>query len=407
MIVSMFRLFLALSLILFSMAFASGATILLLKDGGTLEGELLNPDEINRKLYRIKTADGLAISIDAKLVERQQGREREALVEYNREAPLTPNTVENHLNWAKWCNERQLPEQAKTHWQQVLELDPDHGDARRVLGYVSTANGWESQRDRQENKGLLEYRGRWKTPYQIEVERILDSQKAETNHWKKTVNELYRRLPNPQAEAELLAIRHPGAVAPIKELLLKELLLKENRPQRRIMLLRLLMQIPDGYAIQFVIGWSIRPDEPIEDIRKMCVEELLRQINNRPEIRPTMIAVYRDALKPSRHPAIINLAAKVLGDIGGDEAVPELIDVLVATKTETSQLAAPTYSFGSGGTGYGQQGKPISRQIQVENQTVLSALCKLTGVNFGFNQADWWQWHRQSQRSPSLNLRRD
>jgi hypothetical protein len=99
--------------------------------------------------------------------------------------------------------------------------------------------------------------------------------------------------------------------------------------------------------------------------------------------------------------------AKTLGDIGGYEAVPELIDVLVVTKTETIQPAPQTYSFGSGGTGYGQPGKPITRQVPIENPVVLSALCKLTSVNFGFDKEAWRNWHRQSQRSPSLNLRRE
>ena len=378
---------------------ASATTVLLLKDGGTVEGELLNPDEINRKLYRIKTTEGLEISLDVKFVERIQPREREALVEYNRDAPLTAHTVENHLYWAKWCHEQQLPELAKVHWQQILELDPDHADARKILGYNRTANGWEAEQDRRTNRGLVQYRGRWKTPYQIEVENILGKRKEEADYWQKTIRDLYRF---PNRHEELLAVRDPAAFIPIREILVKE-----NNLQRRVMLLRLLMQMPDERAIQFVAGWSIRPDEPSEDIRKMCVEELQRQINNRPEIRPNMIAVYRNTLKPSIDPAIINLSAKVLGEINGHEAVSELINVLVVEKKETYQPKPQTYSIGSGGTGYSQAGKPVSVTVQVPNQTVLATLRRLTGVNFEFDQAAWREWYLQSRRSPSMNLRRD
>jgi hypothetical protein len=381
------------------MVSASATTVLLLKDGGTLEGELLNPDEINRKLYRVKSAEGLEISLDAKLVERTQSREREALLEYNRDAPLTHNSVENHLYWARWCQERQLAEQARMHWQQTLELDPDHADARTVLGYTKTVNGWESQHDRRINRGLVQDRGRLKTPYQIEVETILGSQKREADDWQRTIRELYRF---PNRHGELLAIRDPAAYIPIREILVQE-----NNPQMRMMLLRLLMQIPDDRALQFVIGWTIRPDEPSEEIRKMCIEELQRRMNERPEIRQHMIAVYRSSLRASTNPAIIELAAKVLGDIGGHEAVPELIDVLVTTRRETIQPQTPTYGFGSGGSGFSQPGKPVTRQIPIPNQTVLSALRRLTGANFEFDQAAWREWHRQSLRSPSLNLRRD
>ena len=395
----MVRIILAVSFLLLPTVQASGMTILLLKEGGTLEGELLNPDEINRKLYQIKTAEGLEISLDAKLVERILPREREALIEYNRDAPLTPHTVENHLYWAKWCHEQQLPEQAKVHWQQILELDPDHADARKVLGYELTANGWVSEQDRRINRGLVQDKGRWKTPYQIEVENILGKQKDEADYWQKTIRELYR---SPNRHEELLAIRAPAAFVPIRDILVKE-----NNPQRRIMLLRLLMQIPDDRAIQFVAGWSIRPDEPSEEIRKMCAEELQRLIKDRPEIRPNMIAVYRSALRPGIPPEVINLSVKVLEDIGGHEAVPELINVLVVEKKETRQPNPQTYSFGSGGTGYSQAGNPVSVTVRVPNQMVLTALRKLTGVNFEFDQAAWLEWYRQSLRSPSLNLRRD
>ena len=146
--------------VLFSISSASGASTLLLRDGGVLEGELLNPEEMNRRTYRVRTAEGLEITLDAQLVEGRQVRKRDALIEYNRDAPLSSNTVENHLYWARWCAERQLPEQARVHWQQILELDPDHVDARQQLGYTRTASGdWESVHGRQVSRGLAQYRG--------------------------------------------------------------------------------------------------------------------------------------------------------------------------------------------------------------------------------------------------------
>ena len=380
---------------------ASGTTVLLLKDGGMLEGELLNPGEINRKYYRIKTTEGFEICLAYNLIERVQSREREALIEYNRDAPLTNNTIENHLHWAKWCHEQQLPAQAKVHWQQVLELDPDHIDARRVLGYNKTATGdWESQRDKFESKGYIQYRGQWKTLYEIEVAQIFEAQKKESDHWQRTIITLCRRLP--QTESELLAIRDPAAVIPIRNVLVNE-----NNPQKRIILLRTLVQIPDQYALELVAGWSIRPDEPLEDIRKICVEELQRRIKTQPEIRNIIIATYRSALRvKSVDPIIINLAAQVLGDIGGYEAVPELIEMLIVTKKATVQNQQQEYSFAPNRTGFGQGGKPTSFTFQEPNPVVLSALRRLTGVNYEFDQDAWRNWYRHGLRSPSLNLRR-
>ena len=392
--------FFVISIILLQMRSVATSTVLLLKDGGTLEGELLNPDEISQKSYRIKTAEGLEITLDAQIVDKIQKQESEALIEYNRDAPLSGNTVENHLFWAKWCTDRQLPEQAKTHWQQILEIDPDHTDARAILGYRQTPTGWEHPRDKLERRGLIQYQGRWRTHYEIEVENILENNKNEADFWKRTISTLYRRLPNPQAETELLSIRNPAAFVPIRDILVREL-----NPQRRIMLLRLLLQIPDARALQLVAGWAIRPDEPSENIRKMCVEELLNRVKDQPEIRVHMISVYRSTLRANADPKVINLAAQVLGEIGGYEAVPELIEVLQTTRIETIQAPVPTYSMGPGRSGFGQGGGPTTRVVSVDNQTVQAALRRLTGKDFGFDRAAWQNWYRQFQRSPSFNLR--
>jgi len=396
----MFRISFFFMIVLALLPAASGTTILLLKDGGVLEGELLNPNEISRQTYRIKTAGGLEIRLDAGLVERVQNRERLALIEYNAEAPFTENTIENHLAWARWCGENQLPDLARLHWRQILELAPDHAEARNILGYERTPNGWVSRQGRMEDRGFIQDRGRWRTSQQIEVENLLETQRNAEAQWQRTIRDLVRRLPG--SEAELLAIRDPAAITP-----LRNALVNEGNPYVRMVLLRSLVRIPHINAVRFVVGWSMRPDEPSEEIRQMCVDELLRLSNENPGIRQIMIDSYRAILHHGTPPAVINMAARILGDIGAQEAVPELIEILVVTRIETIQEQAPTPVFGSGGTSFGQGARTTSRQVQIPNQTVLTALTRLTGMNFQFNREAWREWYRRSLRSPSLNLRRD
>ena len=394
----MFRTILLISFLLLPTA-ASGTTVLLLKDSGTLEGELLNPNEISRKSYRIQTAGGLEISLDAKLVERVQGRERPALIEYNAGVHLTENTVENHLHWARWCAENQLSDQARLHWQQILEIDPDHTVARWTLGYTKEREGWVSQQEKRENRGFVLHKGRWRTEYEIEVETILETQKDTERQWRTTIRDLCRRLPS--SEAQLLAIRDPAAITP-----LRDTLLDGPSPPVRMVLLRSLIRIPHDHAVQFVVGWSIRPDEPLEEIRQMCVDELLWISNENGRIRRMMIDSYRAILRPEVQPAIIDLAVRVLEGIRAHEAVPELIDVLVVTRQETFLESPPAYSMGQGRIGLGQGTKTIRRQTPSQNPSVLRALITLTGMNFQFDKAAWQEWYRNTQRSPAVNLRR-
>jgi len=397
----MFRTILLFSLLLLPMT-ASAATVLLLKDGGTLEGELLNPNELSRKSYRIKTAGGLEINLDAKLVDRVQGGERPALTEYNAKAHLTENTIENHLSWAKWCNENQLLEQARLHWHQMLELDPEHAEARRVLGYEKTPNGWVSEQSKREDRGLSQYRGRWQTAQQIEVESILTTQREAEVEWRRRIRDLIRRLPN--SEAELLAIRDPAAVSPLGDALLDER--NPLMPHARIVLLRSIAGIPHSSAIRFVVGWSILPTE-LDEIRQMCVEELMRLSKESPEVRQMMIDAYRKVLSPASLPPVITLAAKVLGDLEAHEAIPELIGVLVVVRQVAAPAPPPVFGIGPGGMNLQQGGGPIRRQETDRNQAVLTALVKLTGWNFQFDQARWLEEYRRTQRAPSFNLRRD
>ena len=380
------------------------AAVLLLKDGGSIEGELLNSDDLPRKVYRLKTAGGLEISLDATLVERIQRRERESLIEYNRDAPLTESTLENHLYWAKWCREQQLLDQAKMHWQQVLEFDPDHPDARTVLGYEKRQTGWILTQEKLENRGLVQDRGHWKTPYQIKVENILKNQEQDALYWKNKIRDLCRRLPNAQAEAELLSIRDPGAFVPIRDALLSE-----RNLQHQVTLLRSLVQNSNPHAFQFVVGRTVLPqDEISEELRLVCLEELQKRIDEYPECRRLMIDTYRNCLRRFRKfPEIVHLAAKVLGDIEGYEAVPELIDVLMVMKTEVYQEQEPGYSFGPGKSGISQGARTVKQTSVQQNLAALTALRKLTGVDFGFNQSAWQNWYRQSQRAPSFNLRRN
>ena len=381
---------------------APATTVLLLKEGGTLEGELLNPNELSRKSYRIKTAGGLEINLDAKLVDRVQSRERPALVEYHAKVHLTENTVDNHLFWAKWCTENQLLDQSRLHWQQVLELDSDHAEARRVLGYERTPNGWVSQQSRREDRGLISDRGRWRTAQQIEVESILTTQREAEAEWRRRIRDLVRRLPN--SEGELLAIRDPAAVRPLGDVLLDER--NPLLPHARMVLLRSIAGIPHSSAVRFVVGWSILPTE-LDEIRQMCVEELLRLCKESPEVRQIMIDAYRKVLSPTSLPPVITLVAKVLEDLEAHEAVPELIGVLVVMRQVTIQTPPTTYGTGPSGMSLQQGGGPIRRLEPDRNQAVLAALIKLTGWNFQFDQARWLEQYRQTQRAPSFNLRRD
>ena len=97
---------------------------------------------------------------------------RAADVEYERIRPTYPDTVEGQWALAEWCREHALSAAVREpHLRRVIELDPNHVQARRALGYVPIDGQWTRPKDLMESRGLKPYHGQYLTPQEIELRR--------------------------------------------------------------------------------------------------------------------------------------------------------------------------------------------------------------------------------------------
>ena len=69
------------------------------------------------------------------------------LTAYRRLREKSPETAKGQLELAGWCAKNKLADRARAHLTRVLELDPDHAEARRLLGYRSVDGVWLSQQE--------------------------------------------------------------------------------------------------------------------------------------------------------------------------------------------------------------------------------------------------------------------
>lgn len=67
---------------------------------------------------------------------------RTNLAAYRTQRGKAENTVASQLALADWCAKRRMPEQERAHLTKVLELEPEHPDARRRLDFVRVDNTW-------------------------------------------------------------------------------------------------------------------------------------------------------------------------------------------------------------------------------------------------------------------------
>jgi|GEM_PF-644345 len=72
---------------------------------------------------------------------------RAKLAEYERARGKHPDTVEGQLALAAWCGKHKLIAQQRAHLMRVLELSPEHAEAREALGFVRFEGSWVNREE--------------------------------------------------------------------------------------------------------------------------------------------------------------------------------------------------------------------------------------------------------------------
>ncbi len=378
------------------------ADVFVLKDGGTLEGEWTNPNEMPRKTYTVRTSDGIETSLDVKSVERVRKGEKEAVAEYNAFAPFKEDTVANHLEIAEWCRQQRLTDLWKRHLHRVLELDTDNKTARQLLGHIQQDGSWVTRQEMLGGKGYIQVGNSWKTRQQIDLDQYFDKKSKLEKDWDRRVDALRANVfSNPKGQVELATIDDPLAAGA----LVKSLPLESN-PDVRILMIQALGNIGTSAALHEIARWSMDARESNNEVRRTCIEA----IRKNPSALPAIVGFYARHLNADSGTVTINRAAYALGQIGGHAAIPQLIDALVTTHVEIRTVNAQGstgMSSGSNGSGGLTWGQKTERFVSdVANVEVRNALMLLTKVDFQFDKNAWRAWLIDMRRTPSFNARR-
>jgi hypothetical protein len=373
----------------------------LIKNGGKIDGEHLNINELPYKTHKIKHEYGVEIEIDSGYIARKiPDKPISQLAEYNSFVPFAEDTIENHLKTAEWCRQNNLPELNKLHLNLVLEKDTDNESARQLLGYIKDASGiWTTHEQRLIDLGLIQTSKGWRTQQQIEVDKILENNRTTNNRWQKYIKSILRGLPaNAQSRSDILSIKEPRAAPAIASALATE-----RDPDTRILLIRALSNIGTSATIQEIARWSINQTETVYSVKRTCFDELRKH----KEAQPILVGLYASQLNPQNGIYAINAAALAIAELDGKSAVPQLIEVLVTFQVET-HVVKPTGMVADNNTTSLQWGQPkeIKFTREVQNAGVLKALCILTGMNFQFNKNAWKNWLIQSRHAQYFNPRR-
>jgi hypothetical protein len=374
----------------------------ILKNGGRVEGELLNPDQSPRENYVVRLADDQQVTLDAKQV-RQVRPKSESLRAYEQWLPKMPQSADGNWKMADWCGRHKLREQEQFHLAEAIRLNPDHESARRRLGYIRLEGRWIKPEEHQREQGYQLHGGRYRASQDIEaIERREEQERAE-----KELAVAIRRLRDDlrggrspeDVRHQLMEFRQPLAVPALSEALAEE----KDRSLRAICI-DVLGQIEGPAATAALVQGAL--NDPDQETRLQCVDQLEHRQD--PRAADAMV----QALE-SRNSRRINRAAVALRRLGDRGAIPYLIDVLRTKhvqqiQSNPGQIGASFPRDGTGGMGGLTLGsQTIRREVVQENRSVLDALIALSGgANFLYDQARWRQWYAETNTVAEANLRR-
>jgi hypothetical protein len=374
-----------------------------LDNGGQIEGEILNPKESPRKKYIIKTTAGVEMTLEKAQVKKVIHRSDDE-IEYEKVRATFPDTVEGQWDLAEWCRERNLTRLRAKHLERIIELDPDHEKARQALHYRKVDGEWKTRKQEMESMGYVSYKGKWRTSQEVAIIDRLRKTDLAVKEWKGQLKRWRGWLGTerePEAIEQIDAINDPFAV-PALVFALEQDKFDEHRKRY----IRALARTDSPQAWRTLCVLAV--DDESEDIRLTCLEQL--------EAHPSepfvdyFISRLNDGVNLK-----VNFAADGLARMNSPAAIVPLIEHVVTKHKYTVSAGNP---FGMGGSlvkgphGMGGAGLNMGNQTQVvvqeqNNQKVLDALAKQTGVNYGFDKLAWRRWYAEQKKGQSFNGRRD
>jgi hypothetical protein len=398
--------FIAVSIvaILLVAAGAARADIFILTGDGQVQGEIVASPNTPKDKTVIRTASGGEVTLDKSQI-KQIIPQSAADLEYEKIRPTYPDTVEGQWQLAEWCRDHSLTKQRQTHLERVIALDPEHKQARALLGYAQVDGRWIRRDDLMKERGYVFYNGAWKLPQDVELIERRKKQEQAQREWFAKLRRWRTSVDNhPEREEilrdEIMTTTDAAAVPAIEQMLNNE-----PNPKIKVLLINALVHLGTGEAIAAVVKRTL--DDPDEEVRLSALDKLTEAK------RPELVAGYAQVLK-SKDNVKVNRAAYCLGQLKDKSAISPLIDALQTWHKYPLPGPPPgqmSTGFGSGpgGTSGGLSvggSQPKEVKVLQSNQEVLRALIALTGQNFDYNQQTWKTWFAAQRKPVNLDARR-
>lgn len=395
--------------------------VIRLKNGGEVRGLISKTSAPQDSAIVIRTVGGAEVTIDRQEIDFISTRSP-LVEEYYSRARRIPDTVESHWELAAWCLQRQMPTQRREELERIVELDPNHDDARKSLGHIRHRGEWMAKDEAMARQGYVKYKGRFVTEHEFDLLEKTAAERSAEADWhpkvRRWVNMLTDRDPIRRSEGELAlrSIADPDAVSG-----LNQFLASHENPLGRKMFVDIVSRMPGKKPVRRLVDRILLDSEPavrdaaLAGIATDQAEEAVRYL--------------LPGLKHKDN-AVVRRAAVGVGKFGDQRTVPNLIAALISSHRVRVQVpsanamgfantpngvrqfnpnngyggSSPSQIEGLALTGQLPYGAVVLREpneiihtttvsVDVRNEEVLVALRKITGKDFGYDQRGWQRWH--------------
>jgi len=288
-------------------------------------------------------------------------------------------TVEGQMELADWCARRKLADQQRAHLTKVLEIDPEHAEARRLLGHRLVSGTWMTEEEIDRNGRQAQQAAAALAEWRPKIEKILAG--------------LTHRSPaqRDRSTERLQAIRDPSAVGAI------ETVLASHSQEVATLAIAALDKISHPEAAMALARLALF--SPWEPVRQAAAEAL--RTRDMHSFVPAMLSTMQGPIRSRAE-----LYAAPNGRLTYRHAfLREEQDAarLVVFDTEYvgNVLAGGAPSAVSGVRGQDAFSRALQRTIiaaqqnmtiQLVNQRIAEALNLATQQNLPATAEAWWQW---------------
>lgn len=377
------------------------------KSGGELAGELLKDyrdPESGRTLIAFRSPSGGQFLLEKSRVARAKYQTDLVARDYETRLAAMKDTAEEHFAMSEWLKDKsRLATQRKYHLQRVVDLDPNDEAARKLLGLKKIDNQWVDETALMASRGYVRAGTRWRSLLELDLIAADEKADSERDQAKIAWSRFKQRFAGSSPEAfrnELLRSVTPALVP----LLIADLN-DEKDPLRRRTLVEAIGTVRSWDAALVLLNISIADSDPA--LRDLAISLMEQEGFDRTAIAAK---ASEDYVLQNKNNQIVNLGARVLGELGEPVAILPLIRAL-QTEHETvigdssGRTNAGVNSSGGGGLSLGNTAQKIVQKLN--NQDVSTALRVITGRDFRYDTRQWMQWYRDNYTLQASDLRRD